>query len=115
MGNYIWQDPLDNTSLKDKIVIMASITVESKAEITMVKILSSMNQILLFTCLVMMLGESFFMTENEEDYTVDTSDDDESFLMERADAVSSLLPCIAAFTIGAVVACGGRRILLGVH
>merc|ERR1712055_563533 len=95
---------MGNTSLKDKIVIMASITVESKAEVTMVKILSSMNQILLFTCLLMMLGESLFMTEN-----------DESFLMERADAVSSLLPCIAAFTIGAVVACGGRRILLGVQ
>merc|ERR1712055_1244079 len=103
---------MGNTSLKDKIVIMASITVESKAEVTMVKILSSMNQILLFTCLLMMLGESLFMTEN---FAVDTSDDDESFLMERADAVSSLLPCIAAFTIGAVVACGGRRILLGVH
>merc|ERR1711936_318047 len=115
MGNYIRQDPLDNILFKDKIAIMASITVESKVENTMVKILSSMNQILLFTCLVMMLGESLFMTENEEDYAVDSSDDDESFLMERADAVLSLLPCIAAFTIGAVVACGGRRILLGVQ
>ena len=94
---------------------MASITVESKAENTMVKILSSMNQILLFTCFMMMLVEMLFVTENEEDYAVDASDDDESFLMERADAVSSLLPCLAALTMGAVVACGGRRILLGVQ
>merc|ERR1712212_1327734 len=99
---------------QDKIFIMAFIIVETKADVMMVKILSSMNQILLFTCFMMMLVH-MFMKESETDYAVEDGDDDESFLMERADAVSSLLPCLAAITMGAVVACGGRRVLLGIQ
>merc|ERR1712212_781774 len=99
---------------QDKIFIMAFITVETKAEVMMVKILSSMNQILLFTCFMMMLVH-MFMKESEADNAVEDGDDDESFLMERADAVSSLLPCLAAIIMGAVVACGGRRVLLGIQ
>merc|ERR1712002_172428 len=112
MGRYI--DKIHWTTLQDKIATMAFITAETKAEVVMVKILSSMNQILLFTCFVMMLVE-LFMTENETDYAVEEGEDDESFLMERADAVSSLLPCLAAITIGAVGACGGRQVLIGAH
>merc|ERR1712183_551845 len=107
-------DPLDNTTFQDKIATMAFTTVETKAEVMMVKILISINQILLLTCFMMVLV-GVFEAETEADDAVEVGDDDESFLMERADAVSSLLPCLAALTMGAVVVCGGRRVLLGVQ
>merc|ERR1712228_543160 len=101
--------------LLDNILKMAFISVETKAEVTMVKLLSSLNQILLFHCFLMMIFADLIRTESEADYAIQEGDDNESFLMERADAVSSLLPCLAAITIGAVVASGGRRVLLGIQ
>merc|ERR1712083_926482 len=99
---------------RQNLYLMAFITVETKADVMMVKILSFMNQILLFICFMMMLVH-MFMKESDADNAVEDGDDDESFIMERADAVSSLLPCLAAITMGAVVACGGRRVLLGIQ
>merc|ERR1711942_440907 len=115
MGNYtdriLW-----TTLLYDKIETMAFISVETKAEVTMVKILSSLNQILLCHCFVMVFFGLLSMADTEAaDYDVEDTDFDENFLMERADTVSSLLPCLAALTIGAVVASGGRRVLLGIQ
>merc|ERR1712228_670797 len=101
--------------LLDNILKMAFISVEIKAEVTMVKLLSSLNQILLFHCFLMMIFAELRRTESEADYAIQEGNDDESFLMERADAVSSLLPCLAAITIGAMVASGGRRVLLGIQ
>merc|ERR1712025_1309262 len=104
------------TIFYDKIETMAFISVETKAEVTMVKILSSINQILLCHCFVMVLFGLLFMADTEAaDYDLEDTDYEESFLMERADAVSSLLPCLAALTIGAVVASGGKRVLLGIQ
>merc|ERR1711970_808389 len=96
----------------DNIIKMASSSVETKAEVTMVKLLSSLNQILLFHCFMMMMFAALLRTESEADYAPQEGDDDEGFLMDRADAVSSLLPCLAALVIGAVVVSGGRRALL---
>merc|ERR1712126_206971 len=95
-------DPLDNKSLKDNIATMAFTSAETKAEVSMVKFLSSMNQILLIHC---------FTNETEADL-FEEGDDDEKFLMERADSHSSLLPCLAILTMGAVAVVGsGRRYL----
>merc|ERR1712179_520146 len=95
-------------SIKDNIVKMAFITVESKAEASMVKFLSSLNQILLIHCFIMLLA-NLFINETEADL-FEEGDDDESFLMERADSLSSLLPCLAILTMGAVAVAGsGRR------
>ena len=91
---------------------MAHISVESKAEVTMIKFLSSVNQILLFQCFLMMLLAEMVRTEYEDDNTFQEDEDDESFLTERAYAVTSLLPCLAALTLGAVVASGGRRVFV---
>merc|ERR1712002_798101 len=96
---------------KDKILRMAFISVETRAEITMIKILSSLNQILLLHCFAMMvLAGMFVKTEHEVVELFQEDEVDESFLMERADAVSILLPCLAAVTLGAVVASGGSRV-----
>merc|ERR1711909_27615 len=98
-------------SIKDNIVKMAFITVESMAEVSMVKFLSSLNQILLIHCFIMMLLANLFTIETEADL-FEEGDDDESFLMERADSLSSLLPCLAILTMGAVAVAGsGRRYL----
>merc|ERR1711942_456778 len=116
MGNY--KDRIHWTTLfYDKIKTMAFISVETKAEVTMVKILSSMNQILLCHCFVMGFFGLLSMANTEAaDYDLEDTDYEENFLMERADTVSSLLPCLAAFIIGAVVvASGGRRVLLGIQ
>ena len=95
---------------------MAFISVETKAEVTMVKILSSMNQILLCHCFVMVFFGLLSIADTEAAfYDLEDTDYEESILMERADTVSSLLPCLAAFIIGAVVASGGRRVLLGIQ
>merc|ERR1711942_431698 len=104
------------TLFYDKINTMAFISVETKAEVTMVKILSSMNQILLCHCFVMVFFGLLAMADTEAaEHDLEDIDFEESLLMERADTVSSLLPCLAAFTIGAVVASGGRRVLLGIQ
>merc|ERR1712002_152032 len=97
---------------KDKVLRMAFISVETRAEITMIKFLSSLNQILLLHCFTMMvLAGMFAKTEHDEAVELFQEDElDESFLMERADAVSILLPCLAAVTLGAVVASGGSRV-----
>merc|ERR1712025_976731 len=104
ISRHIRQDPLDISS-QDKILTMAHISVETKAEVTMIKFLSSVNQILLFHCFLVMLLAEMVRTEYEEDNAFH-EDDDESFLTECAYAVSSLLPCLAALTLGAVVASG---------
>merc|ERR1712061_941209 len=102
-------------SFKDNIVTMAFITVESKAEVFMVKFLSSMNQILLIHCFIMMLLANLFTKETEA-HLFEEGDDDESFLMERADSLSSLLPCLAILTMGAVMVAGsGRRFLFNIQ
>merc|ERR1711862_331669 len=104
------------TFFYDKIETMAFISVETKAEVTMVKILSSINQILLCHCFVMVFFGLLSMANTEAaDYGLEDIDYEESVLMERADTVSNLLPCLAALTIGAVVASGGRRVLLGIQ
>merc|ERR1712055_886941 len=102
-------------SFKDNIVTMAFITVESKAEVSMVKFLSSMNQILLIHCFIMMLLANLFTNETEVDL-YEEGDNDESFLMERADSLSSLLPCLDILTMGAVAVAGsGRRFLIDIQ
>merc|ERR1711955_60134 len=102
-------------SSKDNIAIMAFITVESKAEVSMVKFLSSLNQILLIHCFFMMMLANMFINETEAD-SFEEGDDDESFLMERADSLSSLLPCLAILTVGAVAVAGsGRRFLINIQ
>merc|ERR1712179_487490 len=96
-------------TFKDNIATMAFTTVESKAEVSMVKFLSSMNQILLIHCFIMMPLANLFTNENEADL-FEEGDDDEKFLMERADSLSSLLPCLTILTMGAVAVAGsGRR------
>merc|ERR1712072_1358030 len=92
-------------SIKDKIVTMAFNTVESKAEVSMVKFLSSMNQILLIHCFIMMLLTNLFTNDTEADL-FEERDDDERILLERADSLSSLLPCLAILTMGAVAVAG---------
>merc|ERR1712025_740801 len=86
----------------DKIAAMAVVTVETNAEVMMVKFLSSLNQFVLIHCFVMMLIADFIRADTEADYAFQ-EDDDESQLMDRADAVSSLLPCLAVVVMGAVV------------
>ena len=91
---------------------MARISVETKAEVTMIKFLSSVNQLLLFHCFLVMLLAEMVRTEYEDDNAIQEDEDDESFLTERAYAVTSLLPCLAALTLGAVVVSGGRRVFV---
>merc|ERR1712058_159577 len=100
------------TEYFDKIAVMAVVSVETNAEVMMVKLLSSLNQFVLIHCFVMMLLADFIRAETEADYAFQDGDDDESQLMDRADVVSSLLPCLAVVVLGAVVASGGRRVLL---
>merc|ERR1711942_214901 len=99
----------------DKIAVMAVVSVETNAEVMMVKFLSSLNQFVLIHCFIMMLMADFIRAETEADYAFQEGDDDESQLMDRADAVSSLLPCLAVVIMGAVVASGGRRGLWGIQ
>merc|ERR1719233_76543 len=102
-------------SFKDNIATMALNNVESKAEVSMVKFLSSMNQILLIHCFIMMLLANLFSNETEADL-FEEGDNDESFLMERADSLSSLLPCLAILIMGAVAVAGsGRRFLFDIQ
>merc|ERR1712243_410720 len=97
--------------LKDKILRMAFISVETRAEITMIKFLSSLNQILLLHCFTMIvLAGMFANTEHDVVEAFQEEEVDESILMERADAVSILLPCLAAVTLGAVATSGGSRV-----
>merc|ERR1712098_815090 len=99
----------------DNILTMAFIAVETKAEAIIVKVLSSMNQILLLHCFLMMVIADLVRTETEADYDFNEGDDDENFLMERADAVSNLLPCLAVLTMGVAAASGGRRFIFGIQ
>merc|ERR1712112_644989 len=103
------------TNKIDNIAVMAMVSVETKAEVMMVKFLSSLNQFVLLHCFVMMLLADFIRADTEADYAFQEGDDDESQLIDRADAVSSLLPCLAVVIVGAVVASGGRRVLSGVQ
>merc|ERR1712058_41179 len=98
---------------KIAVMVMAVVSVETNAEVMMVKFLSSLNQFVLIHCFVMMLIADFIRAETEADYAFQDGDDDESQLMDRADAVSSLLPCLAVVVLGAVVGSGCRRVLLG--
>ena len=93
---------------------MANISIENKTEGAIVKFLSSVNQILLIHCFIMMLLANVFISETEAE-VFEEGDDDESSLMERAESVSSILPCLATLTLGAVaVAGGGRRLLFSI-
>merc|ERR1711909_143554 len=56
---------MGNINFLDNIIKMASSSVETKAEVTMVKLLSSLNQILLFHCFVMMMFAALLRTESE--------------------------------------------------
>merc|ERR1712055_1119699 len=108
-------DPLDDKTPQDNIATMAFITVENKAEVSMVKFLSSMNQILLIHCFIMMLLANLFTNETDAEL-FEEGGDDEKFLMERADSLSSLLPCLAILTMGAVAVAGsGRRFLFDIQ
>merc|ERR1712025_1405380 len=90
--------------------------IETIAEVMMVKFLSSLNQFVLIHCFVMMLIADFIRADTEADYAFQEGDDDVSQLMDRADAVSSLLPCLAVVVMGAVVGASvGRRVLLGIQ
>merc|ERR1712179_631501 len=61
-----------------------------------------------------MLFANLFTKETEADL-FEEGDDEESFLMERANSLSSLLPCLAILTIGAVAVAGsGRRFQFGI-
>merc|ERR1712112_613908 len=100
---------------KIAVMVMAVVSVETNAEVNMVKFLSSLNQFILIHCFVMMLIADFIRADTEADYAFHEGDDDESQLMDRADAVSSLLPCLAVVIVGAVVASGGRRVLFGIQ
>merc|ERR1712130_554477 len=107
---------ITKTSRKiDNVAVMAVVSVETNAEVMMVKFLSSLNQFVLIHCFVMMLIADFIRADTEADYVFQEGDDDESQLMDRADAVSSLLPCLAVVIVGAVVASGGRRVLSGIQ
>ena len=84
---------------------------ETKTEVLMIKLFNTLNQILLVHCFLMMMFADFFRTETEADYIYQEGDDDERSLMDRADAVSSLLP-VLALTVGFLgAALGGRRVL----
>ena len=63
----------------------------------------------------MMLLADLIRGETEFDYAFQEGDDDESQLMDRADSVASLLPCLSVVIMGAVVASGGRRVLFGIQ
>ena len=91
---------------------MAFTTLEMKTEAMMIKIFNTLNQILLVHCFLMMMFADFFRTETESDYIYQEGDDDERSLMDRADAVSSLLPFLSVLTVGFLgAAVGGRRVL----
>merc|ERR1712072_1625176 len=100
---------------KIAVMVMAVVSVETKAEVMMVKLLSSLNQFVLIHCFVMMLVTDFIRADSEADYAFQEGDDDESQLLDRADAVSSLLPCLAFVIVGAVVASVRRRVPLGIQ
>ena len=86
-------------------------TTETKTEVIMVKMISTVNQILLVHCFLMMMFADIFRTESEADYIYQEGDDDERTLMDRADSVSSLLPALSMLTMGFLVVTGGRRFL----
>jgi len=63
----------------------------------------------------MMLLANLFTNETDADL-FEEGDNDESFLMERADSLSSLLPILAILTMGAVAVAGsGRRFLFDIQ
>jgi len=86
-------------------------TTETKTEMMMVKMISTVNQIFLVHCFLMMTFSDLFRTETEADYIYQEGDDDERTLMDRADSVSSLLPALSLLTMGFLVVSGGRRFL----
>merc|ERR1712129_209657 len=87
---------------------MAYTTMETKTEALMVKLISSINQILLLHCFVMMIS-NFFETETEADYQYQEGDHDERTLMDRADSVFILLPTLSALAMGFLAVTEGRK------
>ena len=81
-------------------------TKETKTEVIMVKMISTVNQILLVHCFLMMIFADLFRTETEADYIQQEGDNDERTLMDRADSVSSLLPALSILTMGFLVDTG---------
>ena len=94
---------------------MATISIETKTEALMVKFISTLNQILLVHCFLMMIFADFFRIETDADYIFQEGDDDEHTLMDRADSMSSLLPALTVLTVGFLAATGGRKLLGLVH
>ena len=90
---------------------MATISIETKTEALMVKFISTLNQILLVHCFLMMIFADFFRTETEADYFFQEGDDDEHTLMDRADSKSILLPALTVLTVGFLALTGGRKFL----
>merc|ERR1712129_249010 len=90
---------------------MAFITVENKTEAVMVKLISTVNQILLVHCFLMMIFADFFRTETETDHIFQEGDDDERSLMDRADSVCSLLPVLSLLSMGLLAITGGRSFM----
>ena len=88
---------------------MAHTTMETKTEALMVKLISSINQILLLHCFVMMIFSDVFKTETEADYQYQEGDHDERTLMDRADSVFILLPTLSALAMGFLAVTEGRR------
>merc|ERR1712204_136665 len=79
---------------------MAHTTMETKTEALMVKLISTINQILLLHWFVMMIFSDFFKTETEADYQYQEGDHEERTLMDRADSVFILLPTLSALAMG---------------
>ena len=88
---------------------MAYTTMETKTEALMVKLISTINQILLLHCFVMMIFSDFFKTETEADYQYQEGDHDERTLMDRADSVFILLPTLSALAMAFLAVTEGSR------
>merc|ERR1712129_503732 len=88
---------------------MAFTTMEIKTEAMMIKLLNTLNQILLVHCFLMMMFADFFRTEIEADYIYQEGDDDERSLMDRADSVSSLLPLLCSPPRPSWCCCGRKK------
>ena len=90
---------------------MAITSIETKTEVLMVKFISTLNQILLIHCFLMMIFADFFRIETDADYIFQEGDDDEHTLMDRADSMSILLPALTVLSVGFLAATGGRKFL----
>merc|ERR1712129_485920 len=98
-----------NTALYSAMAFI--IVEENKTDAVMVKLISTVNQILLVHCFLMMIFADFFRTETETDHIFQEGDDDERSLMDRADSVCSLLPVLSVLSMGLLAITGGRSFM----